>query len=386
MKAMARRVPAILLSLVLTPSIVPVRAAQRDQPPAAGREQVLKAYASLPLAFVENRGQADARARYSAQGPRYAFHLKRDEVLLSFDRDPDPPAALALRFVGSNPRVEIDGEERTPGEFHYFHGNDPAQWHTGVPAYAQVVYRDLWPGVDLALRGQARQLKYEFRVRPGARVEDIRLGYRGQAGLTLDGAGALLIQTAQGTLRDSPPVSYQQVAGRRVPVDSRYVLKEGGSAEAGYGFAVGAEYDASRELVIDPGLDYSTLLGGSSHDSAAEIVVDASGNAYIVGTTQSQNFPTTAGAFDRTLASTNNVSDVFVTKLNATGTALVYSTFLGGSAFDVGRGIAVDAAGNAYVTGHHPVAEFPHDLRRLPARSLASARPRRVPTTPRMAS
>ena len=362
------------------------RAAERAAPALAAFDgnhaQVLSAYANLPVAFIENRGQTDNRVRYYAQGARYGFYLTRDQVVLSFVKGSaalgagnsgipaaavtatavEEPAtegvALALRFLGSNPQAVVEGEERAAGDVNYFRGNDPAGWQTELPRYGQVVYRELWPGVDLRLRELAGSLKYEFRVRPGARPADIQLAYTGAAGLTLDGKGGLLIKTALGVLRDSPPVSYQEIAGARVPLESRYVVKEGSGAQEGFGFGVGAGYDPGYELIIDPGVQYSTFLGGSSHELAAGIKVDAAGNAYVVGTTQSPDFPTTAGAFKRT-GSISNSLDVFVSKLNPTGTALVYSTFVGGSNFDWGRAIAIDAAGNAYVTGQTKSSTFP---------------------------
>jgi hypothetical protein len=353
------------------------------------REQALEAYAQLPLAFVENQGQTDTRVRYYAQGARHAFYFTRDEVVLSFLKEAGVPGslgssdarsearggtqstpgsgspvvahepatqgiALALQFLESNPHAVLEGEERAPGEVNYLRGSDPAGWYTALPSYTQVVYRELWPGIDLRLRGQDGQLKYEFLVQPGARVADIRLAYSGADGLLLDGAGGLLIQTPLGVLQDSPPLAYQEIAGARIPVESHYVL----TASSGYGFAVGAGYQPGSELIIDPGLDYATFLGGSSHESGADIAVDASGNAYLTGFTQSPNFPTTSGAFDRSGASGNNL-DAFVSKLNATGTALVYSTFLGGGGFEWGRGLTVDAAGNAYVTGQTKSSSFP---------------------------
>ena len=362
-------------------------------------EQALKSYANLPLTFVENRGQTDARVRYYANGPRYAFYLTDDEVVLTFDKgsgatsastgskpsvsDSFIPAkfaevetqspktagspgntsgadgvALALRFLGSNPRAALEGEARASGDANYFRGNEPAKWHTAVPRYERVVYRELWPGVDLRLSQQAGSLKYEFLVRAGARPADIRLAYNGAAGLTLDSTGGLLIETALGVLRDSPPVSYQEIAGARVPVESRYVLNTAGSAEGNYGFAIGAGYQPDQDLIIDPGVDYSTFLGGTSDEIGAGIAVDAAGNAYIVGTTQSPDFPTKTGAFQRTGAA-GNFSDVFVAKLNPTGTALVYSTFIGGRDFDWGRAIAIDAAGNAYIAGQTKSSNFP---------------------------
>jgi hypothetical protein len=339
------------------------RPAERAAPALAAfdgnSEQVLNAYQHLPVAFVENRGQTDSRVRYYAQGSRYAFYLTRDEVVLSFAKEPSTQGlTLGLRFLGSNPQAVVGGEKRAAGEVNYLRGNDPAGWQTDLPRYGQIVYRELWPGVDLRLREQAGTLKYEFRLRPGSRPADIRLAYSGAAGLSLDGDGRLLIKTEAGVLRDSPPVSYQEIDGARVPVESRYVLFEATADAAQYGFAVGAGYRPDHELIIDPGVEYSTFLGGASNDFAAGIKVDAAGNAYIVGTTQSPNFPTTSGAFKRS-GSTSNSLDVFVSKLNPTGTALVYSTFIGGTNFDWGRAIAIDAAGNAYVTGQTKSSNFP---------------------------
>ena len=334
--------------------------AASEHPPAAA---VLAAYAGLPVTFVQNRGQKDPRVRYYAQGSRYAFYFTREEIVLSFARERSTRGvALALRFLGADPDAVPAGAQRAPGVVNYLRGSDRAHWRTGLPTYSRIVYRELWPGIDLMLHARGGQLKYEFRVRAGARPENIRLAYAGADGLVLDGAGGLLIETPLGALRDSPPVSYQEIDGVRVPVESRYVLKG-----AEYGFAVGAGYRRDRELVIDPGLDYSTFLGGTSHERADGIAVDSSGNAYVVGTTQSSDFPTTPGAFDREFA--GGVVDVFVSKLSADGSALVYSTYLGGTPtvlakgtgdpIEFGRGIVVDADGHAYVTGQTASDDFP---------------------------
>ncbi len=177
---------------------------------------------------------------------------------------------------------------------------------------------------------------------------------------SIDGSGALALQTDLGTLRDVPPSSYQMIDGARVPVNSGYVLDAADSVTKGvrpYGFSLGS-YRHDSELVVDPGIEYSTFLGGSSHELAAGIAVDATGSVYVVGTTQSPDFPTTAGAFRRTGAA-GNFSDVFVSKINSTGTALIYSTFIGGSDLDFGRRIAVDRLGNAYITGQTKSTNFP---------------------------
>ncbi len=171
--------------------------------------RAVKAYAKLPLAFVENQGQADARVRYVAEGSQYAFYLTREEIVLSlgnrFASAEVGPAShrttLALQFLGANPAVTLKAEKPVAGEVNYFRGTDPARWQTKLARYGQIVYRDLWPGVDMALAGQGGELKYEFRLRPGARLADIRLAYRGSSGLALDSSGALLIETSSGVLR-----------------------------------------------------------------------------------------------------------------------------------------------------------------------------------------
>ena len=206
-------------------------------------------------------------------------------------------AALALRFLGSNRNVAIRGERPGPGRVNYLLGNDPAKWRTGLRTYERVVYRNLWPGVDMVFAGQNGELKYEFLVRPGARVRDIRLAYRGAKRLSLDRRGNLRIHTSLGVLTDTRPASYQFVAGKRVPVASSFALEPHGG---GYGFAVEPTYDRRYPLLIDPGLLYSTYLGGGDLDLGHGIAVDGAGSAYLTGLTSSADFPTTAGAFDTT--------------------------------------------------------------------------------------
>jgi hypothetical protein len=186
--------------------------------------------------------------------------------------------------------------------------------------------------------GRARaggNLKYEFHLKPGSSVNDVRLAYRGAEGPKVGAGGELLVQTSLGLLKDVTPVSYQRIGGERVAVESHYELTGDGS----YGFAVGA-YDPRYPLVIDPGLDYSTFLGGAGVDTGGSIAV-RDGRAYVTGFTNSTNYPTTPGAFDRTF---DGDVDAFVTKLNASGSALVYSTFLGGTGSEAARASRCETA------------------------------------------
>jgi hypothetical protein len=226
---------------------------------AAHIDRAVAAKTGLALGFIENRGQTDPRVRYYAQGNRYAFYVTRSEVRLSLlKRDRAGGVTLALRFLGRNPASTPVGTQREAGDVNYLHGADPARRQTQLRHFRQVVYRDLWRGIDLRLREHGGVLKYDFRVRPGARAADIRLAYAGAQRLAVDRTGDLLIQTAAGTLRDSRPISYQNVAGARVRVASRYLVS-GRRFELELG-----RYRHDRDLIIDPGIQYTTFIGGSS--------------------------------------------------------------------------------------------------------------------------
>jgi hypothetical protein len=343
--------------------------------PNASTQQVQAVYAKLPLSFEPNRGQTDARVKFLARGSGYVLFLTSREAVLTFappqqvsTRSPllanpaqsvDSNAVRAVRTVvrmrlaGANVEPAVTGWDRLPGTVSYFIGNDPAQWRTTIPTYSKVIYKDVYPGIDLAFSGSQGQLEYDFIVHPGGNPSRIAVEFQGADRLEVSSQGDLILHTATGPIHQRKPVIYQEFSGIRQEIAGGYVLTDKQLVT----FRV-ASYDVSQPLIIDPVLFYSTYLGGSGDDFGYGIAVDAVGNAYVTGTTTSTNFPTTAGAFQ---TASGGRADAFVTKLNPTGSApLVYSTYLGGSGDDGGRGgIAVDALGNAYVTGFTNSTNFP---------------------------
>jgi hypothetical protein len=236
----------------VTPVSEPGAASQMSE------REALDAYEKLPLSFIPNEGQTDKAVRYYAQSAGYGFFFTKEGAMLSFAEDKGRgDLALALDFLGVNPDATLTARQRLAGEVNYLVGNDPAKWQQDLPTHGELLYGGLWPGIDMAVRGQGGKLKYEFHLKPGSSVEDIRLGYLGAERLKVGAGGELLVRTSLGVLKDAAPVSYQRIGGERVPVMSHYKL----TGDGGYGFWVGA-YDPRYPLVIDPGLDYSTFLGG----------------------------------------------------------------------------------------------------------------------------
>ena len=287
------------------------------------------------------RGSASSRPRNGNGSPRNAEAKEAPAA---------PPAVVRMKLVGANPSPRVSGLEELPGKSNYFLGNDPDKWRTNVPHYAKVSYKDVYPGVDLVYYGNQRQLEYDLVVRPGADPDTIALSFEGVEGLRIDTQGDLVLDTSSGEIRQHKPLVYQEVDGVRREIAGAYAL----NSERKVGFQVAA-YDAGQPLIIDPVLSYSTYLGGSGSDRGFGIAVDASGNAYVTGLTASTDFPTASPI----QAAFGGRFDAFVTKLNAAGNALVYSTYLGGGDDDDGCSIAVDASGNAYVTGGTRSTNFP---------------------------
>ncbi len=376
-------------------------------------------YGKMPLYFIPNQGQMDKQVVYYVQGKDRTLYFTDEGITLALTKPTDKcinssrldPKGLfrdiqeddlrsqksgversekssgerwvvKLDFVGANKYVTPIGEQETGGIVSYFKGK-PEEWHAGLPTYSKILYPNLWPGIDLVYYGTVNRLKYEFIVHPGADPSKIRLAYRGVESVSVDGDGRLQVNTPVGSFSDDVPVAYQEIGGTQHGVSLFYKLDasvemkrtEGSRAFPGenlewrdlsrfqsahrreeskihgcaYGFEVG-RYDHSRTLVLDPALlVYCGYIGGSSSETGYGIAVDGAGNAYITGRTLSAGatFPVTVGP-DLTF---NGEDDAFVAKVNSAGTALVYCGYIGGSSYDNGNAIAVDGAGNAYVTG-----------------------------------
>ncbi len=381
----------------------------------AASTRVRKIYGKLPLSFEANQGQADGQVRFLSRGESYSLYLTASEAVLALGEasqnanvenseaetgnskfeirnwsienrkskiknprssvgtrhSPPATAVLRMKLVGADPAPQVSGLNELPGKSNYFIGNDPSKWHTNISTYAKVRYENIYPGVDVVYYGNQERLENDYIVAPGADPTVITLAVEARLPchpqnadvmppLQTDASGDLVIGTDAGEARFHRPVAYQQTGdiGRRNTDDSsakhfidvRYVLR----GDNQIGFQLG-EYDSGRPLIIDPVLSFSTYLGGSNGDSGNGIAVDSSGNAYVAGGTRSLNFPTASPL----QATSGGDSDVFVAKLNASGSTLIYSTYLGGNAFDQANGIALDSSGNAFITGYTASANFP---------------------------
>ncbi len=345
-------------------------------PPAnadnATRGKVGQSYGKLPLSFEAN--QQNGEVKFLSRGSGYNLFLTDGEAVLVLSKPEKPAPAperkaihstlaqkskrqstvLRTQLIAANQAGKVTGEEELPGKVNYFVGRDPEQWRTGVTTYARVRYQEIYPDIDLVYYGNQGQLEYDFVVRPGADPARIRLRVAGARKMYVNDKGQLVLQTAGGAVHWNKPSVYQQAGDGRQGVKGKYVLRRGHEV----GFEVAA-YDTAKPLIIDPTLVYSTYIGGSRDDYDSGIAVDTSGNAYITGYTYSDDFPTTPGAFQTTKNDDKHLPSAFVTKVNPTGSALVYSTYLGGSGLTNGRAIAVDASGNAYVTGDTSSSDFP---------------------------
>jgi hypothetical protein len=352
--------------------------------------QVQESYGELPMVFEENRGQSDSHAKFISRGSGYSLFLTPNEMVLVLSKSsaqskdvgktdavptiaPDDGAGgteravLRMQFVGANTNPHIEPFNRLETRISYFTGDDPAEWHQDVPAWGGVRYVDIYPGIDLEIVGQSGRLAPRLVVQDDystgaygySLLQNVRLRVEGVSNLTLDddhlrlttalGDFALPLLTVEGAVSDAQPAVHN-VENRTFEVSAPFA-----SAPASADSRVILSGGVSMPHTSD--LSYSTYLGGSGSDMGYDIAVDSAGNVYITGETSSTNFPTTPSAYDTSYNGGTN--DVFVTKLSADGSTLLYSTYLGGSSHDGSTEIVVDNAGNAYITGASWSTNFP---------------------------
>ncbi|RMF60151.1 MAG: DUF11 domain-containing protein, partial [Calditrichaeota bacterium] len=303
-----------------------------------------------PLRFVENRGQADAEIRYHVEAAGHTVLFSSHAV--TFRRSSaSTTAQVTVRFAGAEAQTQLEGRNPLPGTTHFYRGADTSRWQTQVPAYAEVHYTGLYPGIDLIYFGTAGRLKSEFHVAAGAAPGVIRLVYDGMQSLRIDENGALVLNTPLGEVIEARPEVYQRIEGKRVPVEADYRLLDAQTV----GFNL-SEYDSNIPLVIDPEFLYLTYLGGSGFDNVQDLGVNSTGDIFVAGVTNSNDFPT-ANAAQGQFA--GGFLDFFVARIDTSTGTLVYSTYLGGSGDESSLRLLVDSADTVYVVGSTKSTDFP---------------------------
>lgn len=328
---------------------------------------VIPDYGKIPLYFIPNEGQVEEKVLFYAKTPMYNLWLTREGLV--FDRlvryestrnDAEPLSFRAaspeykrdvsrLRFINASRYVEVVPVDMTDHRVNYFKGNDKSEWRTNIATSKVILYKELYKNIDLKVYGIENQIEYDYIVKPGGRVEDVSFAYEKVKNSKINEDGSLVVETKFGELIHAKPLCYQMIKSKKVKVEANYrEIKKNI-----FCFEVN-RYRKDINLIIDP-LVYSTYLGGSDEDYGHGIAVDKEGAAYVVGDTLSIDFPS------KKPAQKNNAGlrDVFITKINADGNALVYSTYLGGADDDDSGSIAVDSKGAAYVTGYTKSTNFP---------------------------
>ncbi len=355
--------------------------------------QIASAYGRLPLGFEPNQGQSPTPVKFQARGNGYGLYLTGNEAVLALHEPSRPASLLGMILEHANRLAALDSQDELPGKSNYLIGNDPTKWHRNIPQFARVRSHDVYPGIDLIYYGSQGKLEYDFEVAPGADPSQIGLRFRGAQSVKLVGSGDLNISTSSGDVRLQAPRIYQRFGNEDRLIAGKFLLESGSQIS----FQIGG-YDRSRRLIIDPILSYSTYLGGTGSESCSAIeqsqlgislpspaatpgcpaiAVDSASRTYVAGATTSTDFPGVSGGtgFQLCLDSpppnpispvspspcptgqTN--SDVFVVRLNASGTALDFATYLGGSGSEVTAGIAVDANFNVHIAGTTNSSDFP---------------------------
>jgi len=322
-------------------------------------------FINSPMTFEANQGQTDSQVKFLSRGSNSMVFLTPNEAVLVLQAKAGESQAstrgeklsptsqrsvLRMHWVSANPTPDIIGVEQLPGKSHYLIGQDSSQWRSDISHYSKVKYRNVYPGIDLVFYGNQRQLEYDFILSPGADPSSLRLDFQGNTDLAIDEKGNLVIYTPSGKIVQRTPTIYQNSPDGLKPIIGKYRLHK----DKTVGFQV-AHYNENKPLFIDPVLEFATYVGGSSLEGTAAMAVDTANNIYITGFTTSADFPL-QNPFSTTISGPN---EAFVTKLDPTGSTLLYSTFLGGNGNDEPGGISVDSQGNTYVAGATSSSDFP---------------------------
>jgi hypothetical protein len=307
---------------------------------------------SVAISYEENQGQVDPEVRYLAHLNKSAiFFTPRETVLALYARKSPRHAAISVlrvKWIGANANPEMLAEEALQGRVNYLIGSNPADWHTNLPTYARVRYRNLFPGVDAIFYGKDGEIEYDLVIAPGAKTAKLSFALEGARYMRLARNGDLVLRLNNGEVRQRRPKAYQERDGKRRSLSAHYVIH----SDKTIGYEV-TGVDPRRPLIIDPTLSYSTYIGSSTPDSVNSVAVDQFGRVYATGSTVF-GFPTKNPAQGNQLS-----TDAFVTKFFATGGGLIYSAILGGNSVDIGQAIAVDRFGSAYVGGETFSTDFP---------------------------
>jgi len=350
---------------------------QKTEITVAKKAAVAKSYGKLPLYFTENKGQVDGRVKYYEKSSGHATFFTNEGVVLALTKSikegkekPSPlgnamkenkdkkftTEAVRLSFIGANKTVKITSESPLPGHVNYFIGNDKTKWQSNVPTYEAVTYENIYDNIDIKFYGNNKNIEHDIIVRPGGEPSAVRFAYEGIKGLKITEDGNLRARLADGEIIEKKPIVYQVINGKRKAIHGSYRILKDEDGSFTYAYDVAA-YDHTKELVIDPVLVYSTYLGGSYDDIGNDIAVDSAGNIYLTGSTLSLDFPTTGPVQGG--SGFPYWKDVFVTKIDSSGSTLIYSSYFGGRLDDYSSAIAVDASGNVYITGTTSSLDFP---------------------------
>lgn len=344
----------------------------QTEPEVTNKKKIYEGIGNIPVTFQKNLGQWDKKILYQGTSPAWGATISfmNNGLSFGFCRDTKqiqlgekPPAIVPheylvwnMEFKTPNPDAQIFSEDMQETHINYLIGKDASKHFTDIPAYQSLRYSNIFKNIDIHYYSKGKSLEYDFILKPNADISKIEMECKGVKEIDVNKKGQLAITTSWGTLLEEIPESYQFINGEKKLIKIKYRKID----KTSFGFSVEDEYDHNLDLVIDPiNLAWSTFVGGAGDGYISDITVDPNGNVYGTGW-YNPVFPTTPGAFQPTFQGGSGYGDAYVFKLNPSATAYVYSTYLGGTLdYEQGEGIAVNAAGEVYVTGWTQSPDFP---------------------------